>query len=912
MRDRVGRVRRLAASVVLPISLLACQGTALAQDGGAQPGAAVPETVSLDLPAQPLHEALQAFSRQTGIPLTILPDTPSDVRSTAVSGRMSPDVAVGRLLAGRDVPFRFAEGALIVGRGVAAGDTTVQVLDPVRVVGIPEQFSLPAGETGATVIGRELIGAMGTPNRDPMRLLRATPNVVFADDLYAVGNAAGNGTLTEQDLSPARISISGGKDYDNKYLIDGLDNGSIFDVTETNEAHADHIGIHNPLALFTNADLLDEIAIYDSNVPVRYSGFTGGVVSMKLRAPRDVFGGSASISHQRDSWVDYHYEWETPDATAEAPKFKKTSYDALIDIPLLPGLRSMVGASYVEAEQDRVRTANYDDGTRPATKSTSATYLAGISADLSEALVLDVKGLYSPYTQEYTRWNMANDRQETTKDAYQVNGDLRYTGSAVTAKLTAGYSLRETERDAPDTAYTWRRTGSKTSVCAGGTQCVEGGYGDIADRQENVEIKGEAATTFLTVDWSAGFDFNWTEGTRKRDDEAVHYFSPTVSSAIVCADPNDPGCIAGEQVLTRRNFYPQRDYSADVSTYGLWLQADRTLEVGADYLKSIDLRAGLRADYGDFWENLNWSPRLSTTFNLPADVGLTLAAGRYYGTDTLVYAFYARDPAVVSETRVAASRNVYRNEWVVTTPSYPYMAAEVDTPYSDELTAALTFPLLWGEGRAKYIDRDTRDDIAMELASVDGRTVRRPTNNGRIDYRSVSLEWVKTLDNHAFMINGTWSDTDRNILNYLATPDDEGTTNVYYEGRVVSRGDLSLIADTYGQPVTINAVWTADWFDDRLSTNVTGKYRFSHDEIVATDKTIRVNNSTYYIYEKRTNHGTWRFDLNAVYRIETWTDQHLDLTLTVENLLDSRTYTADASAPYERGRAFWLGAGYRF
>lgn len=865
-----------------------------------------------NIPAQPLYEALSLLSRQSGVAITILSTVPADLRGQAVRGRMDVDNAMKRLLGPHSVPYRLTDGALVVGQA----EDGAQALPAITVNAPVPNLTLSGegGDSGLNVFNREAIKTITTADKDPMRLLRVLPNVNFDNDQFKVGQSGGTGTLSEQDLTPDRVSISGGKVYENKVMLDGQDNTTAFDVTNTNEADADKIGIHNPMALFANTDLLEQVAVYDSNVPVRYGGFTGGVIDMRTRAPADHFGGSVGYMRQFDQWVHYRNDYDGATSGLDAPRFKKDNYDLSVDVPVSPRLRTLVAASRQEAESKRIPTDNYADGSKSETQSTSSSYLGSVSADLGERTTLGFRGLYAPYTQEYTRANMADDQLETSGDKYQFNADLKFTGKHMTADLMAGYSKSGYERDAPDVAYTWRRAGTKADTCAGGTSCVEGGYGDIADKQTDTQIKGELGTTALGVDWSAGADYHQTEARRVRDSTAIHYFNPTLATqTVVCASASDPSCIAGDQAARSRNVYLARDYSAEVANLGSWLQGEKKVDFDHSWFRGLDLRGGLRADYSDFKDNFDWAPRASATLRLPAEIGLTVGAARYYSTDTLTYALYAQAPNVLTQTRGRVVGTTWTStDWSAATPRYQYVDADLRTPYSDERTAALSFPMLWGGGRLKYVDRRNRDEIAMLSYTENSVAKRKPTNDGWTNYQSVSLEWTKNLANHAFLVNASWSDTERNATSYLESPDDTDTTRIYYNGSVVTRANLPLLADNFAQPVTLNATWTSKWLEDALTVNLTGKYRYKREEIAATDNSIVVGGSSYTIYEKVTRNPLVRFDLSASYQVPTLDGQHLELQAFVENLFGARSQTADSTAPYERGRAFWFGARYHF
>lgn len=67
---------------------------------------AAPETLSFDIPAQPLAGALRALATQAGVQLVFTPDTPGAAVSPAIQGTLSVEAALTRLLAGSGLSFR--------------------------------------------------------------------------------------------------------------------------------------------------------------------------------------------------------------------------------------------------------------------------------------------------------------------------------------------------------------------------------------------------------------------------------------------------------------------------------------------------------------------------------------------------------------------------------------------------------------------------------------------------------------------------------------------------------------------------------------------------------------------------------------------------------------------------------------
>lgn len=882
--------------------------------------------IDFDIPSLLLRDSLNEFSRQTGIAITILPGTPEDARSVAVHGRISPEMALARLLGPHQVPYRFSGGALIIGQ---SGDTgTTQVLPAITVNAPVPNVSMPndSGSSGLSVIDQDTIKVIGTGDKDPIRLLRVLPNVNFDNEQFKTSRYG------EQDLTPEVVSISGGKYYENSIVLDGMRNTSLFDTTTNgNEADADQIGVSNPMALFSNSDLLREVAVYDSNIPAKYSGFTGGVLDMKTIDPAHEVKGWAGMTRQRDQWVHYRRE-DDQNATANAPAaFVKTGYDAAITGPVSDRIRVLAAASTLESELTRYNTSTWGGGERGTTVSRRQNFMASIQGDVTPNSVSTIKLTYAPYLSEYVHENMNNDKVTTESDAFNISNTFEHHGDVFDADVFFGFGQSGFSRDAPNEGYTWNSATPRGNFCDAAS-CPEGGYGPLNEKQKDFNIKGTIGKNIFGVKWSAGADAMHSIANRMRPEDISYYYTPKVDQTygaglsasslaggdVVCADPADPTCVSGEQALTSLQVYKAHEVDVSVTNLGTWLEANKNFPIDLSLIDSFDVRTGMRFDWSDYRNNVDMAPRLSGTVNFPQKISLTLAANRYYANDNLVYAIYENSLGFLRYTRsptVSGTDRIYSDNWTLASDStIRHSSRDLNTPYSDERSAALTMPLLWGDGRLKYIQRHNRDEISLATEIVDGKNVRVPTNNGWTNYQSVSMEWMKSLQNHAFLLNATWSDTKRNNATYMeeAAEDDYANTRVYYNGNLVDRSDIAVEASNFAQPLVINAGWTSKWLEDALTINLTGKYRLARHDIIDSGRNITVSGTNYDIFEKVRRNPQVRFDATVSYQIETWGLQHIEVLGYVENIFNARDYTAESSSPYERGRAYWGGIKYKF
>lgn len=130
------RARLLAAAT---FALVACVQGAMAQTPASpSPAADRASTRTFDIPAQPLSSAVAAFSRQSGLQVTLASATARGVTAQAVKGSITAEQALAQMLKGTGVQFRFSGATVVIGQGPAsavpqAADDGTIALDAVTV-----------------------------------------------------------------------------------------------------------------------------------------------------------------------------------------------------------------------------------------------------------------------------------------------------------------------------------------------------------------------------------------------------------------------------------------------------------------------------------------------------------------------------------------------------------------------------------------------------------------------------------------------------------------------------------------------------------------------------------------------------------------------------------------------------------
>lgn len=266
-----------------------------------------------DIPAQNLAIALINFGQQSNLQVTVDPDLLDGLQASAISGQFSSEIALSRLLQGSGLAWDYEYGALVFRRLQSAADGALELHNTV-VLGDTEENSY----MGATVIDRKAIKAFPGANGDITTLLQMHPNVQFSTDQKS--------SNTPGEIDPADISINGARFYQNNFMIDGISINNDLDpgahgYNETRQFDSAPSRSHG-IAL--DADLLEEVKVYDSNVPVEFGGFNGGVVDAITRRPSQDLHGKISYAMTRSEWTSYHITRENKE-NFETSSNEKTS-----------------------------------------------------------------------------------------------------------------------------------------------------------------------------------------------------------------------------------------------------------------------------------------------------------------------------------------------------------------------------------------------------------------------------------------------------------------------------------------------------------------------------------------------------------------------------------------------------------
>ena len=786
-------------------------------------------------------------------------------------------------------------------------------------------YELSAGnDTGTSTIRQAEIEARSPGSGDVNQLLKILPTVQF-------DHQDGVGTRSRlQDIRPAEISISGGRAYENMFVVDGVEANSAMDTTNDNPANFQELAGPSPQSFWFDSNLVGEITVRDSNVSAEYGKFTGGVVQIDTRAPARRFGATFNASVDTDALVKYVMSQGSRDELAgdplpDKPQFTKYRIGGTVDLPITDRFALLVGINHSYASVTYTTGRNY--GALPVQRrSISDNYLVKALYDISDATVLTGQFGYTPYVSEYGADTSTDNIVHSKGGGYTGRLGIKHDGT-IHWSLDANYAYNESGRTAPPFNYNISSQVENGAFCAANS-CTRGFIGDLNQTQESYGLNGKLS---IPVGGEShvrvGFDYDHVRAHRDRPTTAYAYLSTTLNPNIVCSEGNSLTCVTGQYALTTRQTHEAYDVTVNVDTIAAWAEFNGKFG-------PVDLRVGGRYDHDSFLGNHNFSPRASLTLDLPIQGwSITAGANRYYGRSMVGYAIRDQVPMQKNYARVfttSGSQRIYGDTWTLSSESNAvrYGLSNLDTPYSDELTAALTARLLGGTARVKGIMRWGKDEFVrtpQETTSGTNAlgnpiTVRTLflSNRGRSRYEGVSLEWMRTFGNHTVALNTNFSKTRTTNDDYMGNYDDTlyGELPVLFNGQVTTKGEIQYNNNrlNMASPFILNGSWTARWFRDRLTTNLNLRFRDGFSRIEDSGVNERVDGVLYDVYEVVRYKASLETNLNAQLILLRDGDRSVALDMRVSNLLNKVPVREwdDEGQPYQMGRAFWLGVKLKF
>ena len=775
---------------------------------------------------------------------------------------------------------------------------------------------------------RHLSGAVSDPNE----LLEIFSNTQF-NERRARLNAE-----SLSDLSPTQVSISGGRPYENSFIIDGIPTNNLLD--SLSRRGFDSVAASNQ-AVFIDSDLLESLQVFDSSVPAEYGDFLGGAVISETRDPRDRLSVTFSGRYSSSALTEYLLDEAVRNEILSSPdpadrllpgvtKFQRHQARFSVDLPV----SDLTGAIFSYGRQTAAVTrgalsSSYFLDTRPR-DTIRENYFFKLKHNPDSKNSFTFQSLLTPYEDQY--WRSSLSRQQGGGTSTKFRWDRSSGQSDFTADLA--YTTANNSRTEEPVHFIYDNTPGISWIPSdifsnpdARQSGLAGGFGYLENSQQQVDLALRHHLDFDNSGLTYGLQARHINGFRARPHTNFSYrdAQPTFGLPIAAADLTDGTIIQNEQFLQERNDYLAYEAEAVINQFNIHATYAHELSL-TDWL-TLEPSLGLRYSYDDFLGNHNFAPRLNLKLGLPLDIGLTVGANRYYAKNQLVYALREQNPdnMVYKRDFTFDGTQFTVGDWQLhaINRENSFGSSNLDTPYSEELSASLTLPV-WSLGilRIKGISRDNRDSFARSEPIPDTFTdetgVAVPfdrfelTNRGFSKYRSLSLDWSSSWRNHTFTAATTFSE---NIIapgtdTLLSNTDVERLDKVVrYNGRDILYRDLEIERENFNTPFYVSFSWISRWLEDRLTVGLRGRFRAAYETIQSTDEF----EEGLEVYEDRSFDSQFLIDGSLSYVHEFPALGPVEFEVLVDNIFNTLPNVGVTRAnPYQQGRAFTLGARFTF
>ncbi|MDX1524904.1 MAG: TonB-dependent receptor plug domain-containing protein [Pseudidiomarina maritima] len=725
-------------------------------------------------------------------------------------------------------------------------------------------------------LSRDYLNSLGKGNGNITDLLLGLPGVQ--------GSEGALDAQLQGEIRSQLLSISGAQPWQTGYYFNGISNNSRLDPSSANAAVGQVNDVQgHPQASFINHLLVDNVTLYDSNVPAKFGGFTGGVVDVQPRAeaPQQaqflLSYRASEASLNRYQLIDNRDYNDQADASDDAVLSSQLRQPDFSKRTLGLTAAAALGDDYAASLAVSRTTSAITEYSLQQPELTQRQSLSSYLSFTSYAWGFDQVRLsagYSPYEGIHLLNNVQSSEFSSEGGGSNVAVHIEQQFDGVFLDSSLAYSASTNSRSAPNVFLPWYRAPGKDWGLNVGAQpfSSEGGYGDLDKDQRS--LSWQAELDFDTWRWgssehhlSLGSQLNYVELTRSRRETGLVYNSPYRDANIDCAgnsidcieqayrmplsqleqqlgEPLDlskpahlqaytDNLVARGQFFRYRRVYPLEQIQVNLQEYSAYLQHQIAW-------RAAEFQLGLRADYDDFLQHLVVAPRFQAAFNLGTrqQSRLIMGLNRYYSANLLTYKIREQQRPYVTQYR-SLSQGVVQ-DWVTSSQAqqYRYRYDQVETPYSDELTVALKQRLVQGVLSLKAVQRWNRQQLtrgdAVQLGQL---TDIYQTNDGSGIHQRLTLSYQRQFGRHGLWLHTSYTHNENSADSYDdsidAVPEDnivfyqEPDANGDASYRLVSIDDLTRLQDDFSRPISASAAVTSTWserFSSRVQLSYVGAY----------------------------------------------------------------------------------------
>ena len=797
-------------------------------------------------------------------------------------------------------------------------------------------------QQGRSEYNAEFIENMPTGQGDLADLLRMNPAVDFSRNAdLAVGTAT---------LRPAEISIHGQLYYQNLFLIDGADTtsdidpavaGRLLSSSHTGDVYSipslfAPINGSSPQGYYLDVELLDKVEVYDSNIPVEYGGFTGGVVSAQVKSYQGEDTFSWHFGMQRDEWEEFHVSED--DITSNdrfngvyTPDYQKTNFGFSMqqglgaNLGLTLGLtrrQSRFAQEYGVGRTDIVRMVEYED------------HIDNLMGRLDTKLGNTDAGLSFRYaTRRHDGITGTNYTGAFKKDhqGYGFTVDLGRPVTTGILDLILSIDRTSDSLDSETSFFSAHEAFERTELQ------YEGAFGDMEQQQTRIALKPKWSLDPINL---GGREHTVTIGGEYRNTRSYYERPEDIEferyDCIRDLRPGD-GCVdqdgsgdsntGDERYGALQFFYAGK---VDLTYNELSIYAQDNID-----LDSWQVNLGLRGDWGSFLENFDVSPRVSVAWS-PFEDGsgeLTAGASRYYGRSFFRYqlneAIWGWREIYLYLTRFSGRPG---QEMPCSRSEFPQCThrtfdnrsglLDLDTPYSDEISLGWRQRIGAFEGKLQLLTRESRKSVSRRRED-DG--LYYYNNDGRSSTQSATLELTNSTPlvlgptETRFTMGLGYRDSKSNVYDNDSYDETLEIDLIYYKDRLIPPEELPAWDYNVPLSVRLNSVtaipgWGLTWSNFYIiRRGGTVAVDFGED-YESPDTGVR-----YDVYEDHEFGSLFTINSRIQWSRPLTNGSEVYARFEIQNLLDRVTDTQTRPFAVRRmsrlntqGRRFWVEVGMRY
>ncbi|MCY3841714.1 MAG: TonB-dependent receptor [Gammaproteobacteria bacterium] len=779
----------------------------------------------------------------------------------------------------------------------------------------------------------EFIGAMPGGESNLADLLRANPAVDFGRQSSLSKNSAVQ--------RPAEISIHGQPFYQNAFLIDGVDTGNDLNPADAEDVwHTpgffEALGGGSPQGYYVDTNLIEQVEVYDSNVPAEYGGFTGGVVAADLKRYDGENSASLGYSLRRDEWEEFHV---TDDDLAPndyynagyTPDYRRSHVWAGIQRGVGDlGLSLSVSRRLSSFAQQYDKIYTIGSAGRRETQRLS---YDDVIDNLFGRIDTDLAG-----TAVGVAFRHAKRRHDgLTSTTFDGRFEKDHVGNGLALDLErdlgkgrfeVGVAVDRTEdgldSDSNNPTYHEYARGSPT------LEQYEGAYGDRYQAQTRYSVKPKWTRAPLTTGdtehrISIGGELQRTRSFFERPEDVIfelYWCVRDISRSEGCVDQDGDGVSSpGDEYLARSQAYYAG--KVDLQYNAASFHAEDRVDIGR-----WQVNVGLRVDWNDYLDNVDVSPRLSTERDLFGNQRSVIIAGvnRYYGRSFFRYQLNDVLQAWYENIQYNPNGSVRR----VLTRTDRSGRSDLATPYSDEWMLGWTQALGGTTVGLQFVNREGRDGVSRTRLCLDPTDTRCReyqyvyTNEGRSSTQSVGFRLSSSEPlrlgptETTFSLGLGYKDSTNNRQDDAGYDEQISEDLIYYDGQLTTVEDLppwdyNVPFGTSFHAATSIPGWNVTWSN---FVNVRRGGTIARDSgLDCDDDEIDYCEGSYDIYEDVDFDGLVTVDARIEWRPQLMAEVSGYLRLEVKNLFDDVMDTNSSRFSSRRlitsGRLFWAEVGLR-